>query len=209
MGDTWCQFSSSQLSVETSLLPKAHGWSSGQGRSGLAIILPGLKAVRVTGLSTECRAGKGPYQSSCPESPDSVLLGTHKPQTFFSKGRRREEEGSREDPHEPWVPLRRAHRAHSGQKSPLLCEVWRWITRTKREIDLHSWATLYSPVWDTSPRSLVWSTLAFCQFYRKTHSQIPKVEKWPLTYNIHRHENCYLQKHKWKKKTKKTTNGWN
>lgn len=26
---------------------------------------------------------------------------------------------------------------------------------------------------DTSPRSLVWSALAFYQFYRKTHSQIP------------------------------------
>lgn len=53
-----------------------------------------------------------------------------------------------------------------------------------------------SPVQDMSPKSLVWSALAFCPFYRKIHSQIPKVEKRSLMYQIHRHENRYLQKHK-------------
>lgn len=50
-----------------------------------------------------------------------------------------------------------------------------------------------SPVRDTSPGNPIWSALAVCRFYRKTHSQIPKIETWWLMDRVRRHESGRLK----------------
>lgn len=73
--------------------------------------------------------------------------------------------------------------------------------RKKRQFSPRSWVSPITwspwrgcsadcPVQGRSPGIRVWSALAFCQSYRKTRSQIPKVKKWSLMHLVQRCECC-------------------